>query len=807
MVVCFYHEDEEMNTSNDPYDLSNSIEIFHSKDMIPFKIEAEFSPAGDQENAIEKIVSQLENSQERCILLGVTGSGKTFAMAHIIERLQIPTLILSHNKTLARQLWQEMSSLFPDNAVEYFVSHYDYYQPEAYVPTRDLYIDKELQMNERIEQERFSTVASLVTRSDVVVVGTVSTIYGLNPPETFLQHHVRIFVGQKTEPMEVVKELIDLHYGRVTGSEFQRGDIRLRGEILDIWMPSRDDPLRVKFGFEGIEQIQICESVSFEPLDEIEEAWIHPKEFYITSEDSFERALEEIENDRDEREKWFKSEGKDLEAHRIVTRTDFDLELLRELGTCKGIENYSRHFDGRKIGERPYCLFDFMSACAQTFHGDPEKYLVIMDESHVTLPQLGGMHGGDRSRKSNLIEHGFRLPSAFDNRPLRVDEFQSLIPRMVYVSATPGERELRHLAEVTEQEIPEGLLHVSGGGGAIESNLPKKRSSMLETMEGIEGIVRMEIRPTGLLDPEIEVRSTEGQVQDLLDEINFCIKNNERVLVTVLTIKFAEEVADYLLRMGINAHYLHSEIGTIERSEIIKALRIGHIDVIVGINLLREGLDIPEVSLVAIFDADREGFLRNERSLLQTIGRAARNEKGRVILYADSVSKAMEAAIKQTVERRIRQKEYNDKNRIIPTTIKKSLPTMGEEIEELLAGTAGKGSSGGKRFVGSFTGKSKQKQDSDIVKRFGLGAGIWNEHSNEVQDSVLSNISQPSWAKAASKIVGIDTDEDITEDLDQKIKLVERLHKEMTAAAARLEFERAAKIRDRIIQLEKEIYN
>ena len=807
MVVCFYHEDEEMNTSNDPYDLSNSIEIFHSKDMIPFKIDAEFSPAGDQENAIEKIVSQLENSQERCILLGVTGSGKTFAMAHIIERLQIPTLILSHNKTLARQLWQEMSSLFPNNAVEYFVSHYDYYQPEAYVPTRDLYIDKELQMNERIEQERFSTVASLVTRSDVVVVGTVSTIYGLNPPETFLQHHVRIFVGQETEPMEIVKELIDLHYGRVTGSDFQRGDIRLRGEILDIWMPSRDDPLRVKFGFEGIEQIQICESVSFEPLDEIEEAWIHPKEFYITSEDSFERALEEIENDRDEREKWFKSEGKDLEAHRIVTRTDFDLELLRELGTCKGIENYSRHFDGRKIGERPYCLFDFMAACAQSFHGDPEKYLVIMDESHVTLPQLGGMHGGDRSRKSNLIEHGFRLPSAYDNRPLRVDEFQSLIPRMVYVSATPGERELRHLAEVTEQSIPEGLQHVSGGGGAIESNLPKKRSSMLETMEGIEGIVRMEIRPTGLLDPEIEVRSTKGQVQDLLDEINICIKNNHRVLVTVLTIKFAEEVADYLLRMGIKAHYLHSEIGTIERSEIIKALRIGHIDVIVGINLLREGLDIPEVSLVAIFDADREGFLRNERSLLQTIGRAARNEKGRVILYADSVSKAMEAAIKQTVERRIRQQEYNEKNKIIPTTIKKSLPTMGEEIEELLAGTAGKGNTGGKRFVGSFTGKSKQKQDSDIVKRFGLGVGTWNEHSNDVQESVLSNISQPSWAKAASKVTGIEVEEDNVEDSDKKIRLVERLQKEMTSAAARLEFERAAKIRDRIIQLQNEIYN
>ncbi len=803
MAVYSYHEDEEMAISNDPYDLSKSFDNPFVQEIIPFKIEAEFEPAGDQENAIEKIVSQLENSQERCILLGVTGSGKTFAMAHIIERLQIPTLILSHNKTLARQLWQEMSSLFPNNAVEYFVSHYDYYQPEAYVPTRDLYIDKELQMNERIEQERFSTVASLVTRSDVVVVGTVSTIYGLNPPETFLQHHLRIHVGQKTEPMEVVRELVELHYGRVTGSEFKRGDIRLRGEILDIWMPSRDDPLRVKFGFDGIEQIQICESISFEPLDEIEEAWIHPKEFYITSEDSFERALEEIENDRDEREKWFKSQGKDLEAHRIVTRTDYDLELLRELGTCKGIENYSRHFDGRKKGDRPYCLFDFMAACSQSFHGDPEKYLVIMDESHVTLPQLGGMHGGDKSRKSNLIDHGFRLPSAFDNRPLRIDEFQSLIPRMVYVSATPGERELRHLAEVTNQEIPRGLQHVSGGGGAIDSDIPKIRTSMLETMEDIDGIVHMEIRPTGLLDPLVEVRATEGQVQDLLDEINNCIENNERVLVTVLTIKFAEEVADYLLRMGIKAHYLHSEIGTIERSEIIKALRIGHIDVIVGINLLREGLDIPEVSLVAIFDAGKEGFLRNERSLLQTIGRAARNENGRVILYSDLISPAMQAAIEQTVERRGRQKKHNDENGITPSTIKKSLPTMGEEIEGLLAGTAGKGSSGGKRFVGSFTGKSKQKQDSDIVKRFGLGVGTWNEHRNVTEESVLSNISQPSWVEIASEII----EENQHGESDHKIRLIERLKNEMTAAAARLEFERAAKIRDRIIQLENEIFN
>ena len=782
----------------DYYDLSKAIGERSIANAIPFHLEADYGPSGDQEKAIEKIVSQLENGQERCILLGVTGSGKTFAMAHIIQRLQIPTLVLSHNKTLARQLWQEMSGLFPSNAVEYFVSHYDYYQPEAYIPGRDLYIDKELQMNERIEQERFSTVASLVTRPDVIVVGTVSTIYGLNPPETFLQHHLRIFVGQVVEPMDVVRELVTLHYGRVSGSDFNRGDIRLRGEILDIWMPSRDDPIRVRFGLDGIERIQICEAISFEPLDEIEEAWIHPKEFYITAEGSFSQALEDIEEERDNREKWFRDRNMELESHRIATRTDYDLDRLREIGSCKGIENYSRHFDGREIGERPYCLFDFMAACANTFHDDPDQYLVIMDESHVTLPQLGGMHAGDRSRKRNLIEHGFRLPSAYDNRPLRIDEFQNLIPRMMYVSATPGERELRHLAEVTGQKIPAGLEHVPSGGGAVDTDVKKKRSaSMKDTLREIDGVVRMEIRPTGLLDPRIEVRPTEGQVQDLLDEINQCVQNDERVLVTVLTIKFAEEVADYLQRMGVKAHYLHSEIGTIERSEIIKALRIGHIDVIVGINLLREGLDIPEVSLVSIFDADREGFLRNERSLLQTIGRAARNENGRVILYADSVSPAMQASIEQTLERRKRQEEYNEKNKITPTTIQKALPVMGQEVEGLLSNTAGKGASGGKRMVGSRTGGRAGK--TDIVKRFNLGAGIWNEH----EDSILSNISQPVWTQDGEDAPEISEDSD-NEDL---LRLIERLQKEMKAAAARLEFERAAQIRDRIIQLESQFSN
>jgi excinuclease ABC subunit B len=429
------------------------------------------------------------------------------------------------------------------------------------------------------------------------------------------------------------------------------------------------------------------------------------------------------------------------------------------------------HFDGRTFGERPYCLLDFFAACAQTFHGSKEKFLVIMDESHVTLPQLGGMYHGDRSRKENLIEHGFRLPSAADNRPLMAHEFQSLVPQMLYVSATPGERELRQLCEITGQPIQ-------------EPDPKEKRKPLLKDALGeIKGIARMEIRPTGLLDPALEVRPTEGQVQNLLDEITECAAKNERVLVTVMTIKFAEEVADYLQRMGVKAHYLHSEIDTLERSEIIKALRIGHIDVIVGINLLREGLDIPEVSLVAIFDADKEGFLRNERSLLQTIGRASRNENGRVILYADSMGRAMDAAITQTIERRQRQIAHNKENGITPKTIQKPLPVMGIEAEQLLAGTAGKGVSGGKRFVGGFKGQSGKEKDPSLVKKFNLGAGLWG-------DDIVSNLSQPN-------------DTDVSDGgSDSEVQLIRRLKKEMNQSADRLDFEKAAQLRDRIFQLE-----
>jgi excinuclease ABC subunit B len=753
-----------------------------------FRLRAEYDTAGDQQQAIDQLVEQLEAGQERCVLLGVTGSGKTFAMAKVIEKLQIPTLILSHNKTLARQLWQEMSELFPENAVEYFVSYYDYYQPEAYIPGRDLYIDKELQMNERIEQERFSTVASLVSRPDVIAVGTVSIIYGLNPPEVFEQNHLRLAVGDKADPQDVVRKLVGLQYRRITG-EITRGDIRLRGEVLDVWMPSRDDPLRIRFGWDGIERIQVCEAVSWEPLDDFEEAWIHPRVFYMTSEERFNQALEDIEAELNDRLEWFNSNDMEMEAHRQEKRTRFDLEMLDEVGSCKGVENYSMHFDGRQRGERSYCLLDFFSMCAKKYHGGPKRYLVVMDESHVTLPQVTGMHGGDFSRKKNLIDHGFRLPSAYDNRPLRIDEFQDLVPQMMYVSATPGERELRHLAEITGQGVPEGLLHVQGGGGAraAERDKPRERVMMEGLLSQIEGVTKMEIRPTGLLDPGIEVRATAGQVQDLEDEIRKRIEVNERVLVTVMTIKFAEEVAEYLNRHGFKAHHLHSEIDTLERTEIIKALRLGHIDIIVGINLLREGLDIPEVSLVAIFDADKEGFLRNERSLLQTIGRASRNEHGSVILYADSISPSMEAAISQTLARRSMQSAYNVEHGIVPQTIRKALPVMGGDVEDLLSGVAGKGKRGGRRMVGKARGKRGLE---GFAQKFGLGAGVWNS-----SDSVLENVSQPNWVAAAYDVV-------VNDDGGDNAKLIVRLEKEMRQAAARLDFERAARLRDRIFQLE-----
>ena len=786
-------EDADLDL-RDPFDLSKALEgaaLEHlSPDKKRFILHSEFKPAGDQPKAIENLISQLENSQARCVLLGVTGSGKTFAMAQVIEKLNIPTLIMSHNKTLARQLYQEMAGYFPENAVDYFVSHYDYYQPEAYLPKRDLYIDKELSINERIEQERFATVASLVSRPDCVIVSSVSCIYGLNPPETFLESHVRCHIGQQIEPTDLLRELIGLQYVR-SNTDLARGCCRLRGEVLDVWMPSRDDPLRIQFDFDGVTKIQVCDPVSWEVLDTLDEAWIHPKEFFMTSPERFENALESIETELDGRIAHFKSIGKELEAHRIEQKTRYDLEMLREIGHCQSIENYSLHFDGRERGQRPYCLLDFFSACAKQFHGNPEKFLVIMDESHVSLPQVGGMYHGDRARKENLIEHGFRLPTAADNRPLKIPEFQSLVPQMVYVSATPGERELRHLCEVTKQEIPNGLLHAQSKGGAAAPTLGKKHpeaESMYDMIQSIQHISKMEIRPTGLLDPNIEVRSTEGQVNDLLSEINDRVAKNERCLITVLTIKFAEEVSEYLNSMGIKSHHLHSEIDTIERSEIINALRIGHIDVIVGINLLREGLDIPEVSLVAIFDADKQGFLRNERSLLQTIGRAARNENGRVILYADKMSPAMVAAIQQTLERRERQDKYNQIHGITPKTIVKALPAMYSKDEDFISGTDS--SAGIKRLVGKKGGRN----DGDWAHKLGLGAGSWsstNQNKNSIENSNFE-LGNVDFEEAKNTL-----------NPEQLSNLLIELKAEMENAAKQLDFERAARLRDQIFHLEQ----
>ena len=789
----------------DPFDLSRALEGAALEHLHPdvkrLRLHSEFEPSGDQPKAIEKLISQLKNGQERAVLLGVTGSGKTYAMAQVIQELNIPTLIMSHNKTLARQLYQEMAGYFPENAVDYFVSHYDYYQPEAYLAKRDLYIDKELSINERIEQERFAAVASLVTRPDCVIVSSVSCIYGLNPPETFLEYHVRVHVGQNIETSDLLKELVVLQYKRTT-LDLSRGECRLRGEVLDVWMPSRDDPLRIQFDFDGVTKIQVCDPVTWEVLDTLDEAWIHPKEFFMTSPERYEAALQSIEDELDDRIAHFSSLGQELERHRIEQRTRYDLEMIREIGHCQSMENYSLHFDGRERGQRPYCLLDFFAACAQQFHGNPDKFLVIMDESHVTLPQVGGMYYGDKSRKESLIEHGFRLPTAADNRPLKIPEFQKLVPQMVYVSATPGERELRHLCEITNQPLPNGLLHAKSGGGAGHADRDKKHpesESLYQMVRNIKGIAKMEIRPTGLLDPEIEVRPTSGQVADLLSEINIRTQRGERTLVTVLTIKFAEEVSQYLNEMGVKAHYLHSEIDTIERTEIINALRIGHIDVIVGINLLREGLDIPEVSLVAIFDADRQGFLRNERSLLQTIGRAARNVNGHVLLYADGMSAAMKASIQQTIERRERQQASNEKHGVIPKTIEKALPKMNSDIEDLIAGTS-TSKDGTRRLIAKKGGR----REGDWAQNLNIGAGAWSIGSG--QDGSSGFLSKKSIGNLKTQLT-YDEPDDVLSDLEpsQIQDLLNELRSAMKEAAQNLDFEEAARLRDRVFELEQRL--
>lgn len=596
-----------------------------------FKLTSEYVPTGDQPKAIEQLVTGIENREPHQTLLGVTGSGKTFTMANVIARTNRPTLILSHNKTLAAQLYGEFKNFFPENAVEYFISYYDYYQPEAFIPSSNLYIEKDLSINEEIEKLRLSASSSLLTgRRDVIVVASVSCIYGIGNPEEFGKNVIKLKTGETIARNRLLFALVDILYNR-TEAEFKRGTFRVKGDTIDIFLAYADYAIRVYFWGDEIESIQRIEPVSGKKISDESIVTIFPANLFVTGKDMLHQAIKEIQDDMVQQVKMFESEKRHLEAKRLKERTEFDLEMMRELGYCSGIENYSRYFDRRQPGARPFCLIDYF----------PDDFLMIIDESHVTIPQVRAMWGGDRSRKVNLVDYGFRLPAALDNRPLTFSEFESLINQVVYVSATPAEYELRK-------------------------------------SEGV--VVEQLIRPTGLLDPEIDVRPSKNQIDDLLEEIDERVKKKERVLVTTLTKRMAEELTKFMDRAGVKCRYIHSEVTTLDRVEILRELRLGVFDVLVGVNLLREGLDLPEVSLVAILDADKEGFLRNQRSLVQTIGRAARNENGRVIMYADRVTESMQQAIDETNRRRKTQMDYNIENGITPTTIVRSKEsTLGQQ--------------------------------------------------------------------------------------------------------------------------------
>ena len=591
--------------------------------MPEFHVVSEYLPSGDQPEAIDALASGLEAGLDEQTLLGVTGSGKTYTMAKVIERIQRPTLVLAHNKTLAAQLCSEFREFFPDNAVEYFVSYYDYYQPEAYIPTTDTYIEKDASTNEEIDRLRLSATASLLERRDVIVVASVSCIYGLGEPEDFEKMMVPVRVGLEIERDQLIKRLIEIRYER-NDIAFERNMIRVRGDTVEVWPAYyKDSAIRIEFFGDEIDRVSEFNPVTGEVLRRLTNIPIFPASHYITPKEKLQRAVKEIRRECDERVAYFKSVDKLLEAQRIEQRTNFDIEMINELGYCSGIENYSRIISGRAPGSAPMTLLDYF----------PKDFVLFIDESHVTLPQVRAMYRGDRARKESLVEYGFRLPSAFDNRPLKFEEFQQRIGQVVYVSATPGEYERTRSGQIVEQII----------------------------------------RPTGLLDPRISVRPVEGQIDDLLDEIKARIAKNERTLVTTLTKKMAEDLSAYLAGAGIKCRYMHHDIGAIERMEIIRDLRLGEFDVLVGINLLREGLDLPEVSLVAILDADKEGFLRSETSLIQTIGRAARNAEGMVIMYADNVTSSMRAAIDETERRRRKQDEFNKAHGIVPKTIKKDV--------------------------------------------------------------------------------------------------------------------------------------